>query len=409
MPTYWSLQGGYGMSSNPRFKRLLEIRQSLSKASTAKYKALLNGLNGDDRIRSLLLYHGCGTGRWSAKRFQPQNLPSRGLAIESDEVDSAIATAKLGLLDDIYGDVMGVASACIRGSLIPADGHRFICADFSAIEGRVLAWMAGEMTVVDAYLEGKRMYCVAAAGVFGKTYEEIYQGRKHDPYKMMDACGKVIDLSGGYQGALDAFRNMERSLGLNLKLSDDQVRDNVYAWRDSRPQTVKLWRSLEDAAFKAVQNPGTLTTYRDIRFKVVGKFLLMRLPSNRLLYYFDPQIVEKEMPWKDDDGQPVFKDVVSYMAVDSFTKKWTRQYGYGGLWTENAVQATARDLMAQAMIRLEAEGYPVILTVHDELLAEVLLGRGSVEEFVKIMTIVPPWATGCPVAAEGWEGNRYRK
>jgi DNA polymerase len=394
--------------SDPQVKRLLEIRQELSKASTAKYKALINGLDGVDHIRSLLMYHGAGTGRWTAKRFQPQNLPSRGLAVDAEGVDGAIAAAKVGLLEELYSDVMGVASACIRGMLIASPGHRFISADFSAIEGRVLAWMAGEEHVLQAYVEGKRLYCVAAAGIYKVPYEEINEGRKHDPkYKKMDSIGKVIELACGYQGSVGAFKAMAEGYG--VEVPEDEAKEAIYAWRESRPLTVALWRGMEQAAIEAVMSPGTVTTYQMVKFKVIGKYLLMKLPSGRFLYYFNPNVEEKEMPWKDDQGNPCYKDCVSYWAVDSYTKKWSKCWGYGGLWTENAVQAVARDLMASAMLRVEAAGYPVVLTVHDELVSEAPVDHGSVEDYVKIMCDSPAWAAGCPVAAEGWSGPRYRK
>jgi DNA polymerase len=194
-----------------------------------------------------------------------------------------------------------------------------------------------------------------------------------------------------------------------MVVPDAEIKEAVKAWRESRPQTVALWKMLERAAVEAVQKPGVMTEYNGIRFKKVGKFLLMRLPSNRLLYYFDAHIEQKAMPWLDDDGNPVFKDVVAYWGVDSKTKKWQVCYGYGGLWTENAVQAIARDLMAAAMLNLEAAGYPVVLSVHDEVLADVPEGHGSVEDFEKIMCTLPEWAAGLPVNAEGWQGARYAK
>lgn len=394
--------------ADKRYRRILEVRQAMSKASTAKYQALLKGVAPDGRIRSLLMYHGASTGRWTAKRFQPQNLPSRGLLIESDDVEEAIHAAKAGALGLVWDDTMSAASSCIRGMLIPSEGHRFICADYSAIEGRVLAWLAGEQHVIDAYVKGLRLYCVAAAGIYKLPYDEIEKGRKHDPkYKMMDAIGKVVELACGYQGGVGAFSSMAGNYG--VKVPDSEAKEAIYAWRESRPNTVALWKGLDAAAFEAVSNPGVLTAYGMIRFKVVGKFLMMRLPSKRLLYYYDPQIVEKEMPWTDDAGNPVMKPCVSYMGTDSYTHKWTRQFGYGGKWTENAVQAIARDLMAFAMLGLEEAGYPVVLTVHDEVLCDVPCGHGSVEHFCKIMTNTPSWAAGCPVSAEGWEGMRYKK
>ena len=389
--------------------RLLELRQQLAKASTAKFQAFLDRLQDDDYIRDLLMYHGAGTGRWTAKGPQLQNLPSRDLELEAEQVPTAIRAAIAGLLDDLYEHPLAAASSCIRGCLTASPGHRFLCADFSAIEGRVLAWMAGEQHVLDAYIRGQRLYCVAASGIFGRPYDEIYNGRKHEPYKGMDATGKVTELACGYQGALGAFRKMERSQKLNLGMSDKTIKGHITAWRESRPATVRLWKALETACLDAVRSPGTLTSYRDIRFKVVGKFLMMRLPSNRLLYYFDPSIEEKMMPWQNEDGTAVYKECVRFWGVDSKTKKWSTQWIYGGLLAENAVQAASRDVMVEAMLRHDAAGYTPVMTCHDELLADVPLGRGELDEFVRIMTVVPPWAAGLPIAAEGWEGPIYRK
>lgn len=220
-------------------------------------------------------------------------------------------------------------------------------------------------------------------------------------------CSGALVHNCGYQGGIGAFKNMAKNYGMYVP--DAEAKEAITAWRDSRPFTTRLWKSLEKAAIEAVMSPGTMVDYRGIRFKQVGKFLLMRLPSNRLLYYFDAHIEQKVMPWTDDDGNPVVKDVVAFWGVDSKTKRWQMQFGYGGLWTENAVQAIARDLMAEAMLNVEAAGYPVILTVHDELLCDVPAGHGSVEEFEKLMCKLPAWADGLPVSAEGWSGPRYRK
>lgn len=392
---------------DPRFKRLLELRQLLSKASAKKYRAILNRVGRDHRARSLLMYHGAGTGRWTAKGPQFQNLPSRNLAVEAEDVPAHLDMAKAGVMDACVDDTLAAASACIRGCLIAAPGHRFIAADYSAIEGRVLAWLAGEKHVIDAYVKGLRLYCVAASGIYKLPYEEIEQGRKHAPYKMMDAVGKVIELACGYQGAIGAFRSMAKNYGMSVP--DAEAKEAIAAWRESRPMTVALWKGLEKAAFEAVSAPGSITTFRAIKFRKVGSFLVMRLPSGRYLYYFDAHLEPTKMPWTDDDGNPVWKDTVTFYGVDSKTKKWSMQHAYGGLWTENAVQAIARDLMAGAMVRLEKAGYRPVLSVHDEVLAETPIGHGSLEEFEQIMCQLPVWAEGLPVTAEGWEGPRYKK
>ncbi len=395
----------------PRCKRLLEIRQQLSLASTAKYKAYLDRVQADERMRNLLLFDGASTGRWTAKGVQLQNLPSRGLCLGSAEVPAAISAALAGCVADYYADPLSVAKACIRGMLIPAEGHRFICADYSAIEGRGLAWLAGETEVLDAYRAGKRMYCVAAEGIYGVPYQTIYDGRKTDPsLAKMDSVGKVAELACGYAGSVGAFRKMERGYNMDLGMTDPEIKDKITSWRESRPMTVRLWHGLENACFEAVENPGVITTYRAIKFKVVGKFLMMCLPSGRLLYYFDPKIEPQEMPWRDKKtGGPVFKDCVSYWGVDSQTKRWMKFFAYGGLLAENAVQALSRDILAAAMLRLDAAGYQCLLTIHDEILAQMRNGQGSLEDFIRIMTIIESWADGFPINAAGWEGPRYKK
>ncbi len=365
----------------------------------------------DGRTRNTLLWHGAGTGRWTARGIQLQNLPSKNLAIPSHEVPDAINAAKAGALASLYTNPMDVAKACIRGMVIPAPGKQLYCADYSAIEGRLLAWLAGEEHVVQAYRDGKRMYCVAAADMYGVPYDLIYAGRKTEPQFMkMDAVGKVNELACGYAGSVQAVRKMERQQGLDLGFTDAQVKEKVKAWREGRPMTVRYWAGLEEACFQAVEQPGVITEFKGIKFKVVGKFLMMLLLSGRRLYYFDPKIEPNLMPWKDyKTGEPVWKDCVSFWAVDSQTKKWCKSFMYGGLLTNNVVQGLARDIMASAMLRLDAAGYTPVLTVHDEVLSESPIGFGSLDEFLSIMTILDEWATGFPIAAAGHVGNRYKK
>lgn len=399
------------MTSNERLQRLLQIRVQLGKSSTSKFQAYLNRVQDDGRIRGNLMYHGAGTGRWTAAGVQLQNLPSRGLLLTSEEVPLAMDAAKAGCTGLVYDNPLDVAQSCIRGALIPAEGCEFYCADYSAIEGRGLAWMAGEDYVLDAYRAGKRMYCVAAAGVYRVPYDKIYTNRKTDPaYAKMDAVGKVIELACGYQGSLKAFRKMERTQGLDLGMSDEEVKINVSGFRESRPMTVRFWKGLETACFEAVDHPGTVTTYRDIKFKVIGRFLMMRLPSGRMLYYFDPQIEPQQMPWLDDKtGQPAWKDCVSVWGVDSETKQWKKFFLYGGLLANNAVQGGMRDVLAGGMLRCNDAGYPSILTVHDEILAEVRKGFGSLEHMTSLMTQGESWTPGLPITAAGWTGPRYKK
>lgn len=390
-------------NEDPVLEELLEIRAQLGKSSTAKIKSLQNAVSADGRLRGSLLYYGAGTGRWSGQRFQPQNLPSRGLAVKHHHVESVYAACPggPGLVDMLYGSPMHVASACIRGLITASLGRRLVCADYSAIEGRVLAWLADEAEVLDAYAAGRDTYKLAASKVFHKPYEAITDSER--------SVGKVIELQCGYQGNVGAFQTMAKSYGIDSP--DEEVRANIKAWREARHRTVALWYEMEDAASNAVRDPGTVTFAAGgkIAFRVTGRWLRMRLPSGRQLFYFAPHFAPKAMPWVDDKtGEPVTKMSLSFWGVDSTTRQWGRQYTYGGCLTENACQAVARDLMASALVALEHGGHEPVLTVHDEAVCDP--GDGTTLDTVaEIMCRLPEWAAGLPLAAEGWEGFRYRK
>ena len=231
-----------------------------------------------------------------------------------------------------------------------------------------------------------------ASMILGKPYDKITKDERQSP-------GKISVLACGYQGGPGAVRKFGGE-----GMTDDEIREQIVnPWREAHPMTVKFWYALEEACMAAVANPGRVTSARSIQFRVSGSFLMMRLPSGRLIYYYDPQILPCETSWGE------IKDCVTYMTVHSITKKWVRTNTYGGKLAENATQAVARDLMALAMLRVEEAGYPVVLSVHDELISEVPEGFGSVTEFERIMCGLPPWAAGLPLKAAGWRGRRYRK
>ena len=372
--------------------RILEIRRSLSKTSTAKYITLLGAKMADERLRGMFMYHGAGTDRWTGRIVQLQNLP-RGTFSDVDWAIELFRNHDLDMLSMFYGDVMSAAATCLRGMLIPAEGHDFVCADYSSIEGRVLAWLAGEESALDVYRSGRDPYKVAAAAIYHTSYDEVTKAQRQR--------GKVAELACGYQGSVNAFNAMAVNYGVNLP--EDEVREIVGKWRDSRPVTVRFWYSLEKACTRAVEEPGSVWTCGKIRFKVSDGFLKMRLPSGRVLWYANPRIALKEMSWGEQ------KAVVAFDGVNSITRKWGQQYLYGGLLAENATQATARDLLVNGMFAVEAAGYPIVLHVHDELVAEVPEGFGSVGEFEKLMCRLPDWGKDIPVKAEGWRGKRYKK
>lgn len=390
-------------NEDPVLEELLEIRAQLGKSSTAKIKALRDAVSSDGRIRGGLLYYGAGTGRWSGQRFQPQNLPSRGLAVKHHQVEEVYAACQGGpdLIDMLYGSPMHVASACIRGLITASPGRRLVCADYSAIEGRILAWLADEEEVLQAYVSGLCAYSLAATKVYHKPYEHILDAER--------LVGKVIELQCGYQGNVGAFQTMAKNFGIDLP--DEEVRANIKTWREARHRTVALWYEMENSASTAVRSPGTVTFAAGgkIAFRVTGRWLRMRLPSGRQLFYYRPHFAPKTMPWVDDKtGEPAVKMSLAFWGVDSTTKQWGRQYTYGGCLTENACQGIARDPMAAALVALEQGGHEPVLTVHDEGVCDPP-DSTTLAEVEEIMCRLPAWAAGLPLSTKGWEGRRYRK
>lgn len=375
-------------------RSILEIRRSLGRSSAAKYQAILDRSSGDGRVRGALLYHGAGTGRWSGAGIQPQNFPSRiKTSVNPEEMLNVVLVGGLELHDALYeDDPMSTAGAVTRSVLTAREGHDLVVADYSAVEGRGLAWLAGEEKELDIYRSDQDVYIATAAMILHKPYAAVTKEERQSP-------GKVATLACGYGGSVGAVRNFGGD-----GLTDDEIKEQiVWPWREAHPKTVAFWRELEEACFSAVSNPGQITSARAIGFRVQGPWLLCRLPSGRLLYYYDPDIRPMETSWGE------LKESVTYMTVDSLTKKWRRTNTYGGKLAENVTQAICRDLMAEAMLKVEAAGYHIVLTVHDELVCEVPERFGSVEELIDIMCVTPAWAKGFPVKAAGFRSKRYKK
>ncbi len=373
-------------------KRLLQIRQQTGKTSNAKYAKLKLIVDSDERARGLLRYHGASTGRWSGNLFQPHNLPRPSFK-DTDECIELFRYRDQEILELFYGDPMEALSSCIRGMICAPEGMKLMVADFSSIEARALAWLADQKDILKVFRGHGKIYEHTASKIYGKPFDSIEEDSKER------LIGKVATLALGYGGGIGAFQTMAPNYGLHVKDSfADKIKND---WRGSNFQIVNLWKLINQCAVKAVQNPGTTFSVKSIKFCYIEKenFLFCRLPSGRLLAYYGPELENSIY------GYPQ----VTYMGVNSLSKKWERQQSYGGKWVENIIQALCRDLMVHGMMNVEKENYQIILTVHDEILALVPENFGSLDEYIKLMCELPNWAEGLPIDAKGYEKKRFRK
>ena len=373
-------------------KDLLRIRLMATVSSTAKYKTLLRGTSSDGRLRGTLQFCGAArTGRWAGRLFQPQNLmrPSMKQVAILEAIEAFLADCA----DLVYDNVMNAAANCTRGALTVGPGKKMVSSDLANIEGRFLAWLAGEEWKLQAFRAfdagtGPDLYYVGAAEVLGIPLEAVTKDQRQ-------SHGKTPELACGYQGAVGAFQAMARIYG--LEMSDARALEIVKAWRKKNKHIVELWYETERAAIRAAEQPGLRVEAAGgkLVFQRDGSWLRMRLPSGRCLCY---------------PGVAVEEGKLSYMGVNQYTRKWERLFTYGGKLIENATQGGSRDVLAHNMAEAEAAGFEITLTVHDELVTETIdSGQFTAERLSAIMSTVPPWATGLPLAASGWEGARYRK
>lgn len=406
-------------------RRILEIKTEAGKASAAKLNAMLNRKSKDNRVRGCFAYHGASTGRWAARGIQPQNLPrdSYGPVGHRAAREAFIRHGKEGL--KLFWDHPSfVASRSVRGTICAAPGNVLVVSDFNSIESRVLNWLAGEEWVLDVFRRGECVYRHNAAKSLSLSrgvevrYEDI------DPKGKERQDGKTGELACGYQGSVGAVRRFDKMLGV----SDQEILDNiVQPWRDTHPNVVAMWKALEAAAKDAIRNPGKVFSYRYFDFVCNRAFLRMRLPSGRCLHYFNPSIKDRfiHKVGKPEDhpkdceceecggwGENIF--FWGMKTVDGkTTTQWAEIPTYSGKITENGDQGFSRDLMADKMLMLEKEGYPVVLHVHDEPVAELpekLIKNDTLKVFEQILSEPVPYAKGLPLLAKGgYIGKRYRK
>lgn len=378
-----------------KVKRVLRLRSVHSMKAVSKYDAIERSITLDDRLHGMFLYHGASTGRWSSLIVQLQNL-FRPIIDDPDTAIEAFEAQDLEWIKALYDkDPMKVFASCVRGMLIAAEGNDLIAMDYAAIEARVVAWLAGQEDILEVFRDHGKVYEYTAAQIYKtpRSLELLKAMKKEFPERRF--VGKIAVLALGYQGGKKAFAKMAKNYG--VEIPEEQAEDIKKDWRSANDKIVRLWYEMEERAVAAVKEPGKVFALRNkkIMFKVEGKFLYMRLPSGRRLAYFKPRV--------DAD------DKLTYMGIDTYSRRWLRCSTYGGKLTENAVQAIARDLLAISMLKLDKKNYPIIGTVHDEVVLEVAKDFGSLDEVNEIMCDLPEWAEGLPVKAEGFRARRYRK
>lgn len=404
-------------------RRVLEIRQELSRTSTKKLYSMLACVCRSGRIHGLLQYHGAGTGRWAGRLVQPQNFPRpkiMGKPFKGDieELIGIILFEDIAVIRLCFGPEMEAIAASLRGMFIAEDGCDYCVADFSSIEARIVMWLAGQDDAMEVFEKadaktGPDIYCHLAGAIYGRIITKADADERQ--------LGKIGVLGAGYgmgAAALQTQAHDEYELDLELAL----CQRIISTYRETYPKVKQFWYDIERAACTAVQQ-NKAVRHRCIVFEPItdaaGKWLTARLPSGRLLWYFNPSITMEPVPWSTAE-KPDIRPKLWYEGRDNKRGGvWTLISTYGGMLTENLVQAIARDVMAEAMVRAELAGYPLILTVHDEIISEqpkthgttVVTEKGLVYDpaYEKLVAQPPLWLEGMPIAVEGWRGPRYKK
>lgn len=376
--------------SDAKCKEFMALRTEFSKSSTKKYGAILRSACKDERIHGCFQFCGAGrTGRWAGRLVQLQNLPQNHM----EDLDSArqlVCAGDAEGLEMVYGDVQGALSELIRTALIPEPGQKFIVCDFSAIEARVIAWIAGEDWRQKVFAEGGDIYCASASQMFKVPVV------KHGVNGHLRQKGKIAELALGYGGGTNALLAFGAD---KLGMTDEEMAETVDMWREASPHVVALWRSLEQAAIRCIRRKrSTLSTVGHIRIDYEEPILWMVLPSGRRIAY-----------WGADFGENRWgNQTLSYWGTDQKTKKWSKLETWGGKLTENLVQATARDCLKEAMLRLNAAGYDIRAHVHDEVIITAPMDV-KVEDVAAIMGQPIDWAPGLLLRADGYQCDSYRK
>lgn len=369
--------------------RMLEIRQELGKTSTKKYAAMTEAVCSDSRLRGILQFYGANrTGRWAGRIVQVHNLPQNkipdlGLARE------LVKEERFEDLELLFGGVPFIFSQLIRTAFIPSEGCRFIVSDFSAIEARVIAWLADEEWRLEVFRTHGKIYEASASQMFHVPIENIKKGSR------LRQQGKVAELALGYGGGFGAIKAMDKA----GSIPDDEIPLLVQNWRRANPRICKFWRTAENAAKTAIRERRSVRVQHGLVFSYINRILFITLPSGRKLAYYDARI-------EDYEG----KESITYAGVEQNTKRWGRLETWGGKLVENIVQAVARDCLAETMKKVSAAGYRIVMHVHDEIVVDVPEeDKDALKMITGIMKISPEWAKDMPLRGDGYETAFYKK
>jgi DNA polymerase len=375
----------------PEVVEALSLRQETAKTSTSKYQKMLDVVLDDGRARGLLQFYGASrTGRWAGRLIQVQNLPQNHIS-DLDTARRIVATGDAELLEMSYDKVPNILSQLIRTAFIAKTGHRFVVADFSAIEARVIAWLSGEDWRMEVFRTHGKIYEASASQMFKVPLEEVTKGSQ------LRQKGKVAELALGYQGGPGALRSMDRKWA--AKASDEELQELVDQWRSSNTAITKFWKDCEAAAKESIRENSVVQIQKGLKFIGTPEYLFIELPSGRRLAYREPKLEESKYGSK-----------ITYMGQNQTTNAWETQETYGGKLVENIVQATARDCLAVSMIRVEEAGYKIVMHVHDEIIVEA--SKEDTDALKKISAIMGKpisWAEGLPLRADAYECDYYQK
>jgi DNA polymerase bacteriophage-type len=391
-------------------REAFELRLEAGKSSLRKLaKFRLQAPTG--RARGNLQYHAASPGRWAGRGIQLQNLVRKGVTEPGgwDQAYHDMRTMSDSTFEMAWGSPFDVVSRMMRGAVIAAPGKQLYFADFANVEARGCVWAAGQKDVLKQFADGGPLYEEMGAAIFGISVEEVIEGHKTGKAPLPRWYGKTVTLGCGYGMGWKAFqRNAKRSAG--LRLEEGWCRRAVGTWRERNPAVVEFWKRLERAACRAARNPGQEIEAGAFTYRCKDRWLQCRLPSGRLIWYRRPSIEATPEDLEAYGGEvPDYRHRLHYWGVDGVTKQWAKEATWGGKLLENCIQGMCADFLRHALLGLEAARYWPVLSIHDEPISEVERGFGSVEEYVRIVSAVPSWATGFPLKATGGCGTRYAK